>query len=241
MNQGVAVIAGVGEGLGLAISRRFSKAGLHAVMLARNKEKLEGFATALRNEGLHASGLATDLRVESEIAQAMGEIESSLGPIEVAVYNAGAMHRKPMLEISGDTFEKVWRLAAFGAFVFGREAVRHMLKRGRGTVLFTGATSSLRGGPNFSAFAAGKSAARSVSQSIAREFGPRGIHSASVIVDGAVDMPAIHRMRPELKASLPEDGMLSPDAVAETFFQLHSQHRSAWTLEADLRPYSEKF
>jgi NAD(P)-dependent dehydrogenase (short-subunit alcohol dehydrogenase family) len=237
----VAVIAGVGEGLGLAIARRFARAGYHAVMLARDGEKLAAYEKQLNAEGLSTTGMPLDLRIEQDVVAAMAKIESELGPIAVAVYNAGAMHRKSMLEISGDTFEKVWRLATFGAFVFSREAVRHMLPRGRGTVLFTGATSSLRGGANFSAFAAGKSAARAICQSMSREFGPRGIHCATVIIDGAIDMPAIHRMKPDLKASLPEDGMLSPDAVAESYLQLHLQHRSAWTAEADLRPYSEKF
>jgi len=237
----VAVIAGVGEGLGQAIARRFARADFHVVMFARDLEKLEGYAQALRESGGEATGMKVDLRVESEIVEALARIEREIGEIEVAVYNAGAQHRKPLLEISGDVFEKVWRLGAFGAFVFGREAVRHMEPRGKGTVLFTGATSSIRGGANFGAFAAAKFATRAVIQSIAREFGPKGIHAATVIIDGAVNMPAIHRMFPELVKTMPEDGMLSTDEVAETYYQLHRQHRSAWTLEADLRPYSEKF
>lgn len=237
----VAVVAGVGEGLGQAIARRFAAAGYHVVMFARDLEKLQGYAAQLAEAGGEASGMQVDLRVESQVVEALAHIEQTLGPIEVAIYNAGAQHRKPLLEISGEAFEKVWRLAAFGAFVFGREAVRHMEPRGRGTILFTGATSSVRGGANFAAFAAAKFATRAVMQSIAREFGPKGIHAATVIIDGAVDMPAIHRLMPELVKSLPEDGMLSTDQVAETYYQIHRQHRSAWTLEADLRPYSEKF
>jgi NAD(P)-dependent dehydrogenase (short-subunit alcohol dehydrogenase family) len=240
----VAVVAGVGEGLGQAIARRFAT-DYHVVMFARDLDKLQGYAEQLREAGGEAGGEATgmkvDLRVESEIVEALARIEKEIGPIEVAVYNAGAQHRKPLLEISGDAFEKVWRLAAFGAFVFGREAVRHMEPRGKGTILFTGATSSLRGGANFGAFAAAKFATRAVMQSIAREFGPKGIHAATVIIDGAVDMPAIHRLMPDLVKSLPPDGMLSTDQVAETYYQIHRQHRSAWTLEADLRPYSEEF
>jgi NAD(P)-dependent dehydrogenase (short-subunit alcohol dehydrogenase family) len=237
----IAIVGGVGEGLGLALAKCFAGAGYHAVMLARDQQKLGQFEKSIREEGGLATGIAVDLRDEQRVIDIFSEVESDLGPIAAAMYNAGAMHRKPLLEISGDAFEKVWRLAAFGAFVFGREAVRHMLPRGRGTVIFTGATSSLRGGTNFAAFAAGKSAARAVCQSMAREFGPQGIHCASVIVDGAMDMPAIHKMRPDLKASLPEDGMLDPNAVAQTYLNLHRQHRSAWTHEADVRPYSEKF
>jgi NAD(P)-dependent dehydrogenase (short-subunit alcohol dehydrogenase family) len=236
----IAVVAGVGEGLGQAIARRFAS-DYHVVMFARDAEKLQGYAGQIREAGGSATGMKVDLRVEGEIVEALARIEKDLGTIEVAVYNAGAQHRKPLLEISGDTFEKVWRLGTFGAFVFGREAVRHMEPRGRGTILFTGATSSVRGGANFGAFAAAKFATRAVVQSVAREFGPKGIHAAAVIIDGAVNMPAIHRMMPDLVASLPPDGMLGTDAVAETYYQLHRQHRSAWTLEADLRPYSEKF
>jgi NAD(P)-dependent dehydrogenase (short-subunit alcohol dehydrogenase family) len=237
----VAVIAGVGEGVGLGISKRFARAGLLTIMLARDEEKLRGFERQIEENGGKAIGLKTDLRQESEIVSVLQKVENEFGPIEVAAYNAGAQHRKAALEISGDAFEKVWRLACFGAFVFGREAVRHMAPRGKGSVLFTGATSSLRGGANFAAFASAKFGARAVSQSLAREFGPKGIHVATVIIDGAVDMPAIHRMMPEVVAKTPEDGLLSTDAIAETFFQLHSQHRSAWTLEADVRPYCEKF
>jgi NAD(P)-dependent dehydrogenase (short-subunit alcohol dehydrogenase family) len=237
----VAVIAGVGEGLGLAISRRFAAAGFKVVMFARDEDKLRGYERQIRATGGVAIAMRVDLRVEVEVAAALEKIETQIGPIEVAIYNAGAQHRKPLLDISGDAFEKVWRLGCFGAFIFGREAVRQMLPRRKGTILFTGATSSVRGGANFGAFAAAKFGTRAVVQSIAREFGPQGIHAATVIIDGAVDMPAIHRMMPELVKTLPLDGMLSTDAVADTYYQLHCQHRSAWTLEADVRPYSEKF
>lgn len=240
-SKGVAVVAGVGEGVGGAIARRFASAGHHVVMFARNGEKLQAYADQIREKGGRATGMAVDLRSEQEVVQALARIEQDLGPVEVAVYNAGAQHRKPLLEITGDQFEKVWRLGCFGAFVFGREAVRHMVPRGKGTVLFTGATSALRGGANFAAFAAAKFGVRAVAQSMAREFGPKGIHVASVVIDGAVDMPAIHRLMPDLVATLPPDGMLNTDAIAEAYYALHTQHRSAWTLELDVRPYSEKF
>lgn len=237
----VAVIAGVGEGVGLAISRRFSKEGFKTVMLARDAEKLRGFEYQIEQDGGMAVGLPTDLRREEEVAEALKKVEAEIGEINVAVYNAGAQHRKPALEITGEMFEKVWRLGCFGGFVFGREAIRHMLVRSRGTLLYTGATSSLRGGPNFAAFAAAKFGMRAVAQSFAREFGPQGIHVANVVVDGAVDMPAIHRMMPDLAKSKPPDGLLRPDAIADAFFALHSQQRSAWSLEVDVRPYCEKF
>jgi NAD(P)-dependent dehydrogenase (short-subunit alcohol dehydrogenase family) len=238
---GITVVAGVGEGVGSAIARRFAKAGHHVVMFARSADKLEGYAEAIRAKGGIATAMKVDLRSEQEVVEAMSRIEKDIGAVNVAVYNAGAQHRKPLLDITGDQFEKVWRLGCYGAFIFGREAVRHMVARHAGTVLFTGATSALRGGANFAAFASAKFGVRAISQSMAREFGPQGIHVATVIIDGAVDMPAIHRMMPDFVKTLPADGMLNTDAVAEAYYQLHQQHRSAWTLELDVRPYSEKF
>jgi NAD(P)-dependent dehydrogenase (short-subunit alcohol dehydrogenase family) len=241
MSKGIAVVAGVGEGLGSAVARRFASAGYKAVMWARNEDKLKGFAADIRAKGGEALGMKVDVRVEQEVADALAGIEREHGPVEVAVFNAGAQHRKPLLEITADQFEKVWRLGCLGGFVFGREAIRHMLPRKRGTLLFTGATSALRGGANFAAFAATKFGLRAVAQSMAREFGPQGIHVATVIVDGAIDMPAIHQRFGDRIKDLPPDGLLSPDAIAETYLQLHQQQRSAWSLEVDVRPYCEKF
>jgi NAD(P)-dependent dehydrogenase (short-subunit alcohol dehydrogenase family) len=211
------------------------------VMWARNADKLKGFAADIRAKGGEALGMKVDVRVEQEVGDALAGIEREHGPVEVAVFNAGAQHRKPLLEITADQFEKVWRLGCLGGFVFGREAIRHMLPRKRGTLLFTGATSALRGGANFAAFAATKFGLRAVAQSMAREFGPQGIHVATVIVDGAIDMPAIHQRFGDRIKDLPPDGLLSPDAIAETYLQLHQQQRSAWSLEVDVRPYCEKF
>lgn len=241
MTKGIAVVAGVGEGLGSAIARRFAAGGCKTVMWARNDEKLNGYAERIQAGGGEALGMKVDVRVEQEVVDAMARIEREHGAIEAAIFNAGAQHRKPLLEITADQFEKVWRLGCLGGFVFGREAVRHMLPRGRGSVLFTGATSALRGGANFAAFAATKFGLRAVAQSMAREFGPGGIHVATVIVDGAVDMPAIHQRFGESLKNLPPDGLLNTDAVAETYFQLHRQQRSAWSHEVDVRPYCEKF
>jgi NAD(P)-dependent dehydrogenase (short-subunit alcohol dehydrogenase family) len=169
------------------------------------------------------------------------EVAAEYGAIDAAIYNAGAQHRRPLLEITGDTFEKVWRLGCFGAFVFGREAVRHMLPYHQGTVIFTGATASLRGGANFAAFAAAKFATRAVAQSMARELGPLGIHVASVVVDGGIDMPEIHRRYAAAGRTAPEDGLLAPRAIAETYYQIRCQHQSAWTMETEVRPYCETF
>ena len=241
MSKGSAVVAGVGEGLGSAVARRFAAAGYNAVMWARSEDKVKGYAEQIRAKGGQATGMKVDVRVEQDVTDAFVRIEREHGPVEVAVFNAGAQHRKPLLEISADQFEKVWRLGCLGGFVFGREAIRHMLPRKRGTVLYTGATSALRGGANFAAFAATKFGLRAVAQSMAREFGPQGIHVATVIVDGAIDMPAIHQRFGDRIKDLPPDGLLNPDAIAQTYFQLHQQQRSAWSLEIDVRPYCEKF
>lgn len=239
--SGAAIIGGVGEGLGFALSTRLARAGYPVIMLARTQEKLDEFADKIREDGGTATGLATDVRDEKQVVAAFEQAVQRHGTLAVAVFNAGANHRKPLLEITGDMFEKVWRLACFGAFVFGREAARHMVPRGEGTILFTGATASVRGGAQFAAFAAAKFGVRAIAQSMARELGPRGIHVASVIIDGGIDMPAMHR-RYEAAGKVAEPGgLLSPDAVAEAYFQIHSQHRSAWTMEADLRPYCETF
>jgi NAD(P)-dependent dehydrogenase (short-subunit alcohol dehydrogenase family) len=239
--SGAVVIGGVGEGLGFALAARFARAGHPVVMLARTHDKLDRFADAIRSDGGIATGLATDVRDENKIIAAFEHAVEQYGVLSAAIFNAGANHRKPVLEISGDVFEKVWRLACFGAFVFGREAARHMVPRGAGTILFTGATASLRGGSQFAAFAAAKFGVRAIAQSMARELGPMGIHVASVIIDGGIDMPAIHRRYEAAGKITTEDGLLNPAAIAETCFQIHQQHRSAWTMETEVRPYCEPF
>ncbi len=240
-SPGAVVIGGVGEGLGFALSARFARAGQPVVMLARTQDKLDRFADSIRGGGGIAMGLATDVRDEEKMIAAFQHAIDRHGVLAAAIFNAGANHRKPVLEITGDVFEKVWRLACFGAFVFGREAARHMVPRGAGTILFTGATASLRGGAQFAAFAAAKFGARAIAQSMARELGPKGIHVASVMIDGGIDMPAIHRRYDLAGKTIPPDGRLKPAAIAETSFQIHKQQRSAWTMETEVRSYCEPF
>lgn len=239
--KGAVIVGGAGEGLGFAVAARFAAAGHPVVMLARSAENLAPLTRKIQDLGGSALGRATDLRDEEQVVTVFEDVQREFGQIDVAIYNAGAQHRKPMLEISGSTFEKVWRLGCFGAFVFGREAVRHMLPTGRGTVLFTGATASMRGGAEFAAFAAAKFGVRAIAQSMAREFGPRGIHVASIAIDGGIDMPAIHRRYAAAGKSIDREGLLSPAAIAETYYQIHMQHRSAWINETELRPFGEKF
>ena len=222
----IALIGGAGEGLGAALGRRFSKA--YEVVLSS------------RTQGERA-----DLRDEAQVIELFGRVEKR-GPVEVAIFNAGANFRASILDTPAEMFEKVWRLGCYAGFLFGREAARRMMARGKGTILFTGATASVRGSAQFAAFAAAKGGLRQVAQSMARELGPKNIHVAHVVIDGVIDnRRSRERMAERRKESrdtdLPADGMLATDAIAELFWQLHAQPRSAWTFEADLRPWAEKF
>ncbi len=239
-DQPVAVIAGVGDGLGGAIARRFARAGHHVVLAARNQERLERIAGEIASDGGDAVAQVTDLRSEEAIAD-LFDRAAGLGRLDVAVFNAGAQHRQEFLEIDPVMLEKVWRLGCYAGFVVGQQAARQMAPHGKGTILFTGATASVRGGAEFSTFAAAKAGLRAISQSMARALGPKGIHVCHIIIDGVIDMPAIHERFPDLVAKLPESGMLNTDAIAETYHAVHCQDRSAWTLELDVRPWSENF
>ncbi len=236
----LALVAGVGDGLGGAAARRFAKAGYVAVLVARSEERLQRIQAQIAAEGGKAVVKPADLRFEDQIETLFDDV-ARLGDLDAVVFNAGAQHRQSFLDIEPAMFEKVWRLGCYAGFAVGRAAARQMVTRGRGTIIFTGATSAIRGGAEFTAFAAAKAGLRSVAQSMARSLGPLGIHVCHVIVDGVIDMPAIHERFPHLLAELPENGMLEPDAIAQTYYALHCQDRSAWSLEVDVRPWCEKF
>jgi NAD(P)-dependent dehydrogenase (short-subunit alcohol dehydrogenase family) len=246
----VAWIAGVGAsaGLGAALARRFARGGLTVVLTGRTPERVAALAEELRRTGAQAHALPGDVGSEAELAPIAARI-AEIGPVEVAVFNAGNAVRAPSLEISAQQFEEAWRSSTLGGFLFAREAVRALQRngydadrtQGRGSLLITGATGSLRGKPPFAAFAAAKAALRSVAQSFAREFGPQGIHVAHVIVDGGINGERLRTNAPLRAAAAGPDGLLDPEAIAETYWQLHLQHRSAWTHEIDLRPYKEPF
>ncbi len=239
--KGIAVVSGVGEGLGFALGRRFAKAGYNVALSARNTERLERLASDIGKAGGKAFAAPCDAREEQAIVALFDKLESDHGPVEVAVFNAGSNYRNSILETPADLFEKIWRLGCFAGFMFGREAARRMTPRGKGTILFTGATASVRGSANFAAFAAAKGGLRQVAQSMARELGPKNIHVAHVVIDGMIDTKAVRERFGERVKALPPDGMLATDAIAELFYQIHAQPRSAWTFEADLRPYAERF
>lgn len=237
----VVLVAGVGEGLGSAIARRFARAGHPVVMIARNGDRLARFVGEIEAAGGKAHAMTADIREEVEVEQVFDRVEAEVGAVAVAVFNTGANYRNSILDTPADMFEQVWRLGCYAGFLVGREAARHMAPRGQGTIIFTGATASLRGAANFAAFAAAKGGVRLVAQSMARELGPQGIHVASVIIDGMIDSPRVRERFPERVAQKPPEGMLLPDHIAEHFFLLHQQPRDAWTFEADLRPWAEKF
>lgn len=237
----VVLVIGAGNATGGAIARRFAREGYRAVVTrrARHLDQLEALATRIRDGGGEAHAFGVDAREEDEMVPFVERVEREIGPIAVAVYNIGANVRFPVVETTTRVFRKVWEMACFGGFLLGREAARHMVPRGRGTILFTGATASVRGGDGYSAFAAGKHGLRAVAQSMARELGPKNVHVAHVVIDGAIDTEFIADMFPERYALRDRGGILDPEAIAENYWNLHVQPRNAWTHELDLRPWIE--
>ena len=237
----VALIIGAGDSTGGAIARRFAREGYVACVTRRHADKLQPLVEGIEAAGGRARAFSSDARKEDEAVALVETIEREVGPIEVAVYNIGANVRFPIRELTSRVYFKVWEMGAFGGFLMGREMARVMAPRGRGTILFTGATASVRGGAGYAAFAGAKHALRALAQSMARELGPLGVHVAHVVIDGAIDTPFIRENFPERYALKQKDGILDPEAIAENYWQLHSQSRSAWTHELDLRPWIEKW
>jgi NAD(P)-dependent dehydrogenase (short-subunit alcohol dehydrogenase family) len=235
------VLVGAGDAIGAAVARRFAGGGYTVCIARRDAAKSQGLIDELKAEGHEVHAFSVDARQEAEVQGLFARVEETIGPIEVCLFNAGSNVNKPLLETSEKLFFKAWELACYAGFLVGREATRHMMKRGRGTMLFTGATASVRGGAGFGAFASAKHGLRALAQSMARELGPRGIHVAHVVIDGAIDTPWIAENFPERHALKDRDGILNPDHIAEAYWQLHRQPRSAWTHELDLRPWMETF
>ncbi len=239
MTNPAALIIGAGDALGGAIARRFAREGFTACVVRRNADKLAPLVDAIRAEGGEAVPFGVDARKEEQMVELVERIERGHGAIEVAVFNIGANVRFPIRETTSRVYFKVWEMGCFAGFLMGREAAKVMVPRGRGTILFTGATASQRGRDGFAAFAGAKHALRALAQSMARELGPQGVHVAHTLIDGAIDTAFIRDNFPERYALKAKDGILDPDAIAENYWQLHRQPRSAWTHELDLRPWRE--
>jgi NAD(P)-dependent dehydrogenase (short-subunit alcohol dehydrogenase family) len=246
MTKPTAVVIGVGaeRGLGAALCRRFAAEGHHVLVAGRTPAKIEQVVRTMTGAGGSAEAVAADATKEADVvrlfdrAMAPGE---GRDPADLVVFNAGNNQRIDFRETSAEQFEDFWRIGCFGGFLVGREAARRFVPLGRGTIFFTGASASLRGKPGFAHFAAAKAGLRMISQSMAREYGPQGIHVAHVVVDGGIDGERLRSRAPGILKERGEDGLLGIEAIAGTFWHIHRQHRSAWTQEVDLRPFKENF
>jgi len=241
MSKKVALVIGAGDATGGAIARRFAREGFATVIVRRDAENLTALTEQITAEGGEVHPFGVDARKEDQIVELFAKIEADIGPLEAVIFNIGANVNFSIVETTARVYTKVWEMAAFAGFLTGREAAKHMLPRGRGTILFTGATASLRGGKGFSAFAGAKFALRALAQSMARELAPQGIHVAHPIIDGAIDTAWIAENFPQRYALKDQDGILNPDHIADLYWMLHSQPRDAWTHELDLRPWMESF
>ncbi len=239
---GVAVVLGVGaeRGLGAAVARRFAAGGLHVVVSGRTREKLDAAVATIEAAGGSAEAVAGDATDAKDVA-ALFEVAQSRGPIEAVIYNVGNNAIIPFEELDAETFENFWRVCCFAGFLTAKAALPLLAAQGHGSFLVTGASASLRGRPNFAHFASAKSALRTLAQSLAREYGPKGVHVAHIVVDGVIDGEMVRSRFGDYLENLGEDGSLDPDHIAETYWQLHLQPRSAWTHELEVRPFKENW
>jgi NAD(P)-dependent dehydrogenase (short-subunit alcohol dehydrogenase family) len=237
MKNQLAAVLGLGPALGASVARRFAKEGFSVALMARSPSSLASVQAEIEAAGARALSVPTDATDPESVKKGFEQVRTELGTPDVLVYNAGAFQFGGILEVTPQQFDDCWKANCAGAFYAAQQVLPDMLERGRGTLLFTGATAALRGSARFSLLAVGKFGLRALSQSIAREFGPRGIHVAHVVIDGQIDTPRMREAQPERDAST----LLSPDAIADAYFQLHTQSPTAWTLELDLRPAVEKF
>ena len=242
MGERTAVIIGVGaeNGLGAALCRRFAAQGLHVFVAGRTQTKVDAVARSIVDAGGTATGLEAD--ATDEAAQvALFEQAERTGPVSLAIYNAGNNMPGDFLTMEAGYFEQCWRIACFGGFLFSREAMKSMAPRGEGTLLFTGASASMRGKPNFAAFTAAKAGLRALSQSLAREFAPQGIHVGHVVIDGGIDGDRLQKGRPEVAKAFGPDRLISLEGIVDAYEYLYNQERRAWSQELDLRAFKEPF
>lgn len=247
----VCLVIGAGDATGGAVAKRFAREGYTVCVTRRSLEKLQPLMAEIQSTGGLVHGFASDARREEEVVALVEHIESTLGPIEVLVFNIGANSPNSILTETARRYTKMWEMACLAGFLVGREVAKRMVLRPnaegslgashKGTIIFTGASASLRGSAHFAGFSGGKMALRALAQSMARELGPMGVHVAHTIIDGAIDTEFIRTMFPERYALKDEGGILNPAHIADAYWMLHQQPRDAWTHELDLRPYMEKF
>jgi NAD(P)-dependent dehydrogenase (short-subunit alcohol dehydrogenase family) len=241
--RALVVGVGAGRGLGAALCRRFAREGLHVIAVGRTPERLAETVASIAAEAGSAEAIAADVTREADVIALFDTVLAKAAgtPLEVVIFNAGINKAQDFRTLAAEDFEKFWRIGCFAGFLVGREAARRLVPQGHGTVIFTGASGSLRGRPKFAAFAAAKAGLRAVAQAMAREYGPAGLHVAHVIIDGGIDGDWLKSAFPQMHADKGGDGLLDPDAIAEAYWQIHRQPKSAWTHELDLRPYKESF
>lgn len=235
-SEPTALIAGVGPGLGAALCRELAEAGYQVVGLARNRDYLDELTAELTSRGLNMHGIACDLTRQVSIERAMARVRQGHAPVNVYIHNASQLVHDRFIDLDLDAVESLWRTTCLSAFQFTQAIVPNMLENGEGTILFTGATASLRGGAKFAAFASAKFALRGLAQSLAREYGPLGIHVAHIIIDGIIDCDWTRE-----RFGVTSSTTLNPRHIAQNYLHLIRQHRSAWTHELDLRPDVERF
>lgn len=233
------LVIGAGDATGGAIARRFAREGYVACVTRRHADQLQALVDRIRADGGEAHAFGSDARQEEAMVSLFETIERDIAPIEVAVFNIGANVRFSITDTTARVYRKVWEMACFSGFLMGREAAKVMLGRGHGTIIFTGATASVRGRDGFAAFAGAKHALRALAQSMARELWPKNIHVAHTVIDGSIDTEWIRTNFPESYAKKDRQGILSPDSIAQAYWQLHQQPRDAWSHEIELRPWME--
>ncbi|MES2750438.1 MAG: SDR family NAD(P)-dependent oxidoreductase [Pseudomonadota bacterium] len=241
--NGVVLLVGAGDAIGAAVAHRFAKGGYKVCIARREAAKSQGFVDQMKAEGLDVRAFSVDARQEADVQALFAEVEKDVGPIEVCLFNAGSNVNKPILETTEKLFFKAWELACYAGFLVGREAAKYMLARGHGTMLFTGATASVRGGKGFAAFSSAKFGLRAVAQAMARELGPKNVHVVHLLIDAAVDSEAIHQRMKAQKgidaSDIPADSLTKTSSIAEAYWFAHQQAKDGWTHEMDLRPSVE--
>lgn len=241
MQDKAILVVGAGDATGAAIAKRFAREGYIACLMRRDGAKLSALVEEIIAAGGRAVAFARDAREEEQVNSTIQEIEATIAPLAVCVFNIGANVPASILDETARKYRKIWELAAYSGFLVGRAAAAAMTARGGGTIIFTGASASLRGRAHFSAFAGGKHALRALAQSMARELGPKGVHVAHIVIDGAIDTDFIRQTFPDIYAGKDNDAILNPAHIAEHYWMIHNQPRDCWTFELDLRPWCENW